>query len=60
MTFYTERKTRMIYDVRSLGEEVLVRPATPGLRKHMEKLDIGKFVDRFEEFLGDPSSVYTE
>lgn len=56
--YFTERSSRMIYEARPLGDtDVVVRPATPGLECMIEKMNLPEFVNRFEEYAGDPTFI---
>ena len=57
MMIYTERDTSLLYEVQLFNEFVLVRPASPGFGDVVERLGHDEFMDRFEEFWGDPSAL---
>lgn len=56
-TFYVERGTRLIYEVRFFEDFALVRPAHPGMSLHLERMDLITFNERFEEYLGEQQDV---
>jgi hypothetical protein len=55
--FYTEKATRLIYDVRFFGDCVIVRPATPWFADAIQKMPKAEFDELFEEFWGDPTEI---
>ena len=56
-TFYVEKETRLLYEVRFFPEHALVRPAHPDFMSNLEKMDLITFAHKFEEFLGEQQAV---
>lgn len=55
--FYTEKSTRLIYDVRFFDDCVIVRPATPWFAEVIKKLTLPEFEAEYEEYWGDPTEI---
>lgn len=55
--FYVEKETRLIYEVKLIGDAALIRPAHPSFTDNIEKLDLFTFSQNFEEFYGDEQVV---
>ena len=53
-SFYVEKASRLIYEVRFFPDFALVRPAHPHFSASLERLDLMTFANNFDEFLGDP------
>jgi len=56
-SFYVEKETDLIYEVRFFPNFALVRPAHPEFTSLLERLDLLVFASKFNEFLGDPRTV---
>lgn len=52
MLYCVERTTRYIWEVRPLGDYVLIRPASLGSEHLLEKISFVKFNRMFDPFLG--------
>lgn len=57
MYLYTEKSTRLLYEAKLFDDFVIVRPLDPNFHDAMEKMEHGRFVDEYEEYLGDCSKV---
>lgn len=56
-SFYVEKNSRLIYEVRFFPDFALVRPAHPDYASALERLDLMTFASNFDEFLGDPQII---
>lgn len=56
-SFYVERTTSLIYEVRLFPDFALIRPAHPEYLSALERMDIIKFAQSFDEYLGDPQEI---
>ncbi len=56
-SFYVERQTGYIYEVKLFPEYALVRPATPEASANVMRTDIIQFAHEFTEYLGDPQAI---
>lgn len=56
-TFFTEKDTSFIYEVRFFGDFVLVRPASTMFYSAVRQVPLGEFMDAFEEYSGDPAPI---
>lgn len=56
-SFYVERATCLIYEVRFFPEFALVRPAHPEFLGNLQRMDLMAFAEQFEEFYGDSQPI---
>lgn len=56
-SFYTEKTTRLIYEVQFFQDFALARPASPAFRSALRQLNFKEFTEEFEEFAGDPQII---
>lgn len=51
--FYVERSSRFIYEVKLFPDFVLARLAMPDYQPAIQRIDMGTFLELFEEYCGD-------
>lgn len=56
-TLYTEKATRLLYEVQFYDDFVLVRPASPFFYAAIAKMPYAEFENDYEEFAGDHGKV---
>lgn len=56
-TFYVEKNTRFIYEVKFFPEFALVRPAHPDFAAAVERMPLVTFANNFEEYFGDAQAI---
>lgn len=56
-TFYVERSSRFIYEVRFFSDYALVRPAHPDFTTTVQRMNLIEFSEAFEEYFGDPQDI---
>jgi hypothetical protein len=56
-SFYVQKETGFIYEVRFFPDFALVRPAHPDYSTALERMDLLRFSELFDEFFGDPQVV---
>lgn len=57
-SFYVERETSLIYEVRFFPEFALVRPAHPEYLSVLERMSLMEFANKFDEYYGDPQAIH--
>lgn len=57
LNFFTEKTSRLIYEVRFYEGFVIVRPASPDPSVKLRQVDWGDFLDEFEEYWGDKEQI---
>jgi hypothetical protein len=56
-SFYVERSTGYIYEVKLFPEYAIIRPATPEASANIMREDLVKFAQAFTEYLGDHQAI---
>lgn len=58
-SFYVEKATSLIYEVKLFPEFVLVKPVMLDFQPPVTRLDLMAFIEAFEEYVGDSKALRT-
>lgn len=56
-SFYREKETNLLYEVKLFPEFALIRLIMPEVQVPVHRIDIGTFIELFEEFYGDTKDL---
>lgn len=56
-SFWVERATNLIYEVRLFPDFALLRPAHPDETSNLERMSLVTFASKFDEYFGDVQTI---